>query len=144
MAGRFRLSVLHPSLAPGRARKVNEDSLVVLAEILGHRMLLTGDVERMGEGELVDGCPRCLRSEVLKVAHHGSRTSSSDDFLDAAAPRLALVSVGAGNLYHHPSPIVLERLADHHARVLRTDRDGLIALAVERKRLRLELPGAPK
>ncbi|HEY0783555.1 MAG TPA: hypothetical protein VGE98_13940, partial [Thermoanaerobaculia bacterium] len=149
--GHFELSVLHPPLsglsgASGlRTLKVNEDSLVMIARVLGHRVLLTGDAEREAERRLVDCCAGELRTEVLKLAHHGSRTSSSDDFLAAAAPHLAIVSVGAGNLYHHPSPAVVDRLAERHTPLLRTDRDGLIVLAFDRaRRLRLELPGAPK
>jgi competence protein ComEC len=141
--GRWRLTVLHPT--PDDHKPVNERSLVLLAEANGRRALLTGDVEKGGERDLVDCCAQDLRADLLKVAHHGSRTSSTADFLDAVKPRLALISVGVGNVYHHPSPEIVERLRDHHARVLRTDRAGEIVVRFGAdRRLRIEMPGAPK
>ncbi len=141
--GRWRLTVLHPRAEDDQP--VNERSLVILAEAHGRRALLTGDIEKGAEGELTECCARALRADVLKVAHHGSRTSSTGDFLDAAAPRLALISVGVNNLYHHPSPEVVERLGDHHARLLRTDRAGEVVVRFGRDgQLRIETPGVPK
>jgi competence protein ComEC len=141
--GRWRFTVLHPT--PDDHQPVNERSLVLLAEAHGRRALLTGDVEKGGERDLVDCCARALRADLLKVAHHGSRTSSTEDFLDAVKPRLALISVGVGNVYHHPSPEIVERLRDHRARVLRTDRAGEIVVRFGADgRLRIEMPGAPK
>ncbi len=140
--GRWRLTALHP--AADDDGPVNERSLVLLAEANGRRALLTGDVERGAERELAECCARELRADLLKVAHHGSRTSSTETFLDAVAPRLALISVGVGNVYHHPSPEVVERLGDR-SRVLRTDRSGEIVVRFGADgRLRIETPGAPK
>lgn len=141
--GRWRLTVLHPE-ADDR-HEVNERSLVIAAEVHGRRALLTGDVESWAEHHLADCCARDLRADVLKVAHHGSRTSSTETFLEAVSPRLALISAGVRNLYHHPSPEVVERLEDHGARVLRTDRGGEILLRFDEDgRMRIETPGAPK
>ncbi len=141
--GRWRLTALHPTADDHQ--RVNERSLVLLAEAHGRRALLTGDVEKGAERDLVDCCARDLRADLLKVAHHGSRTSSTEDFLDAVAPRLALISVGVGNVYHHPSPEIVERLRDHRARVLRTDRAGEIVVWFGGdRRLRIEMPGVPK
>jgi competence protein ComEC len=79
------------------------------------------------------------------VAHHGSRNSSEEEFLDAVRPRLALISAGPRNLYHHLSPAVLERLADRGIPILRTDRDGLVLVRFSRDgRMRLDLPGVPR
>jgi competence protein ComEC len=141
--GRWRLTALHPTADDHQ--RINERSLVLLAEAHGRRALLTGDVEKGGERDLVDCCARDLRADLLKVAHHGSRTSSTEDLLNAVAPRLALISVGVGNVYHHPSPEIVERLGEHHARVLRTDRAGEIVVRFGAdRRLRIEMPGAPK
>jgi competence protein ComEC len=141
--GRWRLTVLHPE-ADDR-HEVNERSLVLLAEVHGRRVLLTGDIESWAEHHLADCCARDLRADVLKVAHHGSRTSSTSNFLDAASPRLALISVGVKNLYHHPSPEVVERLQDNGARILRTDRNGEVVIRFrEDGGMRIETPGAPK
>jgi competence protein ComEC len=141
--GRWRLTVLHP-LADGH-RAANERSLVLLAAVHGRRALLTGDIERQSEHELADCCHESLRTDVLKVAHHGSRTSSTPAFLEAAMPRLALISSGVRNIYHHPSPEIVARLQDGGARVLRTDRNGEIQLSFGRDgKIRITTPGAPK
>ncbi|HEV7505372.1 MAG TPA: DNA internalization-related competence protein ComEC/Rec2 [Thermoanaerobaculia bacterium] len=141
--GRWRLTVLHP-LADGH-RAANERSLVLLAAVHGRRALLTGDIERQSEHELVDCCSASLRTDVLKVAHHGSRTSSTPAFLEAATPRLALISSGVRNIYHHPSPEVVARLQDGGSRVLRTDRSGEILLSFGPDgKIRITTPGAPK
>jgi competence protein ComEC len=141
--GRWRLTVLHP-LADGH-RAANERSLVLMASVNGRRALLTGDIERQSEHELADCCGESLRTDILKVAHHGSRTSSTPTFLEASKPRLALISSGVRNIYHHPSPEIVERLQDAGARVLRTDRGGEILLAFGADgKIRISMPGAPK
>ncbi|HEV7668350.1 MAG TPA: DNA internalization-related competence protein ComEC/Rec2 [Thermoanaerobaculia bacterium] len=146
--GRWRLEVLGPSreeVARGGSSKENERSLILSAEAFGRRVLLTGDIERVGELHLLDLPQEQLRSDVLKVAHHGSRTSSAGFLLDAVQPRWALISVGPKNPYYHPSPEVLARFADRNLHVLRTDRDGEIRLRFGADgRIRLDLPGAPK
>jgi competence protein ComEC len=141
--GRWRLTALHPEADD--VHPVNERSLVLLAEVRGRRVLLTGDIESWAEHDLADCCAPALRADLLKVAHHGSRTSSTETFLEAVEPRLALISVGINNLYHHPSPEVVERLEQHHARVLRTDRTGEVAVWFGKSgRMRIETPGAPR
>lgn len=141
--GRWHLRVLHPER--NETRGENERSLVILAEAFGRRALLTGDIESWAEARLLSCCERDLRVDFLKVAHHGSRTSSTESFLEAAKPRLALISAGPHNLYHHPSPQIVERLEEHGARVLRTDRDGMIRLVLrEDGDTRIELPGSPR
>jgi competence protein ComEC len=141
--GRWQLTVLHPERAESRG--TNERSLVLRAEVLGRSVLLTGDMESWAESRLLDCCERQLHVDILKVAHHGSKTSSTESFLDAVSPHLALISAGVKNLYHHPSPIVLDRLREHGARVLRTDRNGMVLLRFQADgRTHLELPGEPR
>ncbi|MBB5957753.1 competence protein ComEC [Saccharothrix tamanrassetensis] len=101
---------------------VNDASVVLRASTAAGRVLLTGDVELAGQAGLL-GDHVDLRADVLKVPHHGSR-SSSPAFLAAVRPRVALVSVGAGNRYGHPSEVLVDALAGQGALVLRTDRDG--------------------
>jgi competence protein ComEC len=79
------------------------------------------------------------RTDVLKVAHHGSRTSSTEDFVSAVEPVFAVISVGVDNSYGHPNRDVLERLRQHHAVVYRTDQDGLITIRSDGRRLHVEL-----
>jgi len=140
--GKWSLRVLHPDLDEDRG--TNERSLVIRAEALGRSFLLTGDIESWAEMRLLSCCEREVQVDVLKVAHHGSKTSSTESFLDAAQPRLALISAGVKNLYHHPSPVILDRLSERGIRVLRTDRDGMILLRLFEGRTRIELPGAPR
>jgi competence protein ComEC len=89
-------------------------------------------VERLGDS---------LRADVLKVGHHGSRTSSTPPFLDAVHPRLALVSVGAGNSYGHPDASVLRALAAAGAAVLRTDLVGSVVVRTDGCALEVEEGG---
>lgn len=129
--GRWRLMVLASGDEP-RARGLgsNDRSLLLLAVVRGRRFLLTGDIERPAERLALERLDAWLRADVLKVAHHGSRSSSQSAWLAAVSPRLALVSVGAGNPYHHPAPTVIARLEAAGAWVLRTDRDGAIRVRV--------------
>jgi competence protein ComEC len=122
-----RLSVLGP-LRPRRPPLAvrNEDS-VVLDVVFGEvHLLLTGDV--VGDAERALRVPRSI---VLKVPHHGSRSSSGDGLVASAAPRLAIVSVGAHNPFGHPHPEVLARYSRSGALVLRTDRDGTVDVATD-------------
>ena len=102
--------------------------------------LMTGDAEAPEERWLLAHQPD-LRADVLKVAHHGSRTSSSDAFLDAVRPRLALVSVGEGNMYRHPSAEIIESLAAHGAITMRTDRHGSIVVRTDGHAIEVESGG---
>lgn len=95
------------------------------------RFLLTGDAERAEEEWLLAHEPALLEAEVLKVAHHGSVTSTTPPFLAAVRPRVALVSVGAGNSYGHPGAPVMSALAAAGAEVLRTDRLGTVIVSTD-------------
>jgi competence protein ComEC len=123
-------------LAPDSAwieglRDANEASAVALVTYGRVRFLLTGDTERAGESWLLANARELLDVDVLKVAHHGSSTSSAEDFIAAATPRLALVSVGADNAYGHPSVAVMERFARRNVPVLRTDLDGTLVVRTD-------------
>ena len=111
---------------------VNDASLVLRVGFAGRALLFPGDLEADGEGELVGrrDLGQTVSADVLKVPHHGSRTSSSDELVAAVAPRLAVMSLGWHNQFHFPAPEVLARYAAAGARVLRTDRDGAVTLTV--------------
>jgi competence protein ComEC len=85
--------------------------------------LLPGDIEKKVENELVAE-DAALKADFLKVPHHGSKTSSTDAFVAAVAPKVAVVSVGDGNQFGHPVDSVVARYAAAGVRFLRTDRDG--------------------
>lgn len=103
----------------------NEACVVLRVEYGRTAFLLDADAEADEEAAMTrSGQP--LNCDVLKVGHHGSHTSTTPGFLAAAHPRLAIISVGAHNLYGHPSPEVLERLQDEGARIYRTDKNGAV------------------
>ncbi len=129
--------VLHPTdpPAPKPARSAgsptNAMSCVLAVTAPGGRVLLTGDLEAPQERELVERLgPASLRSDVLIVPHHGSKTSSSPEFLAAVAPRQAIFQLGWRNHYRHPHPGVLQRYEQAAIPILRTDRDGAIQIAL--------------
>jgi competence protein ComEC len=115
----------------------NDNSLVVRIQFGERTLLLLGDAEEHEEGALVHLGVRGP-VDVLKVGHHGSRTSSTEALLAAVQPRLAIVSAGVGNRFGHPHDDVLARLASHGARVLRTDRDGGIIVRTDGHALGVE------
>ena len=129
--GGMRLTVLAP-LAVGH-EDVNDDSLVVRVDYGTRSFLFTGDAESPSEREIVEAYPiTLLDCDVLKVGHHGSPHSSCEEFLDAVRAKIAVISVGAGNDYGHPSEKVLRRLADYGAReIYRTDKDGTVTLVCD-------------
>lgn len=119
----------------------NEASTVVRARYGAVRLLLTGDAEAGEESWLLAHAAGNLTAEVLKIGHHGSSTSTTPAFLAAVAPRLALVSVGAGNTYGHPSPEVMRRLVDNGVAVLRTDQLGPIVVRTDGRTMEVEAAG---
>jgi competence protein ComEC len=130
--GAALVEALGPSWPPAQIR--NNQSLVLSVRYGNNRFLLTGDIEQGRERELVE--QGLLRpSGVLKVAHHGSRSSSTEAFLGEVQPVFAVISAGAGNFYGHPHQAVLERLARARATILRTDQEGLISITTDGQRL---------
>jgi competence protein ComEC len=123
------VEVLHPPAGPGW-RTLNDSSLTLRVGRGEGALLLTGDIEARAETTLL-GAPAALRAVVLKVPHHGSRTSSTPPFVDAVAPRLAVVSVGAENRYGLPAPEVEARYRRRGTCVLRTDRCGAITVELD-------------
>lgn len=112
--------------APNDGTAVNNVSVVLLGQVGAARFLLMGDVEEEVDPELLaGGLPEVA---LLKVAHHGSRTATTEAFLERVRPRVAVASAGVGNPYGHPTRVTLERLAGVGARVLRTDLDGTVVV----------------
>lgn len=124
-----RAEVLHPPAVrlSGTGDPTNENSVVLRITCARTSILFTGDAGRAAEKEILASGTR-VRSNLLKVAHHGSNDATSDDWLDAVRPRIAVISVGRGNRYGHPSRKVLDRLESRGIRVCRTDRDGAVVI----------------
>jgi competence protein ComEC len=127
-SGRLRLRVLWPPpelLGGGPPADPNQLALVIEARWRGFSMLLTADAE-------AESVPiEAGQVDVLKVAHHGSDDAGLGALLDRIRPQLAVISVGAGNSYGHPTPQTLATLAQHRVPTLRTDEDGTVAIDVE-------------
>jgi len=119
----------------------NEASTIALVEYGATRILFMGDAERGEEAWLLRHASGDLRADVLKVGHHGSSTSSTDPFLAAVAPSLAVISVGADNLYGHPSADVLASLGRVGAQVVRTDIAGTVIVKTDGTHLTYEAGG---
>jgi competence protein ComEC len=140
-----RVEVFSPPVGYA-AKPGNNDSLGLRIAYGRNSFLLTGDLEALMERRLLeDG--RVAHSDVLKVGHHGSKTSTSTAFLDAVSPSIAVISAGFENSFGHPHPDVLERLAGRHAAILRTDHDGLVTVLSDGRNLWLDSmlwhPGHP-
>ena len=134
------LNLLHPIDAASTDlmdRDKNDDSLVIKLTYREVDILFTGDIGKRAESRLI-ASGQDLRSEVLKVPHHGSRTSSSAPFLDAVQPRYALFSLGQSSQYQFPHPDVVARYHERGCVQLRTDQLGAITLRTDGKRCWVE------
>lgn len=109
------------------AATLNEGSMVLDVNVFGERYLFTGDIEEEGERYLLTRITGEI--DYLKVAHHGSDTSTSSEFLSQTKPKIALISVGEKNTYGHPSEDVINRLKKSNATIYRTDQDGTISIS---------------
>jgi competence protein ComEC len=122
-------------------RQTNDSSIVLLGDYEGRRFLLTGDAEEDVDPILVSrGLPAV---DMLKVAHHGSATASSDVMLETLQPEVAVVSVGAKNTYGHPAGSTMARLRAHSSRVARTDQEGTVETTLDRTSVRVTTSRGP-
>ncbi|WP_328590373.1 ComEC/Rec2 family competence protein [Niallia taxi] len=111
----------------------NDGSLVISARLGGLTWLFPGDIEEIGE-EMLLNKKTDLKADILKVAHHGSKTSTTDDFIQAVDPTVAIISAGKNNIYGHPNKGVLERLHAKNITVWRTDVNGTISFKYSQKK----------
>jgi competence protein ComEC len=125
--GAIKVRVMSPASLSG---ETNEDSLVLLLEVAGRRLLLTGDLTGPNEDRVAAMCAPLAPIFLLKVAHHGSRYSTSSSFLAMTEPRTAVISVG-DNPWGHPTPATLNRLRSAGSRVYTTRRNGTITVTVK-------------
>ncbi|MDR4325895.1 DNA internalization-related competence protein ComEC/Rec2 [Bacillus pseudomycoides] len=123
-------TVLSPE---GGEKEDNDSSIVLWVKLGGFIWLFTGDLEEKGERRIVEQYPE-LRADILKVGHHGSKTSSSSSFLHLIQPKKAIISAGEHNRYGHPHQQVLERLLELDIEIWRTDKQGAISYVFEGER----------
>jgi competence protein ComEC len=108
----------------------NNSSVVLKISTGNLRLLFMGDAGKTIETKLLASNPKDLAADILKIGHHGSKSATSKEFLDAVTPRFAIISAGAKNQYGHPSPETLETIKKSGAKILRTDTCGSIKFDV--------------
>jgi competence protein ComEC len=132
------LRVLNPGdgdILKGDKSALEDDRSIVLRIEYGEtNILLAGDIESGAEINMGMQASDLLRSQVLKVAGHGSYNASTQSFIDAVKPAVSIISVGAGNKPGDPSPLVLDRLHNAGSQIYRTDQDGTVEITAEKER----------
>ena len=116
----------------------NEGSQVLLAEAEGFSFLFTGDIEGMGERQLLSACrERGITCDILKVAHHGSKNSTSEELLSVIRPEAAVISCGEDNLYGHPHEVLLRRLESRKIRIFQTKNTGAVSVVLKKEKIQV-------
>ncbi len=125
-----RFTILHPAAESYAIEsiKINDRGCVLKVESSGGSILIPADIEKRSEVELFKGDKALLKADVLLVPHHGSKTSSTVDFISAVAPQVAIYSVGYRNRFRHPHPDVVARYQQFGSKLLRTDETGAISV----------------
>jgi competence protein ComEC len=135
--GGARVAVLAPPRdAEAHDSRPNDESLVMKISYGATSALLEGDAEKRTEKQVARENPQ---ADLLKVAHHGSSTSTIPELLAAVHPRFAVISVGTRNVYGHPRREVLDRLAEAHVRTFRTDVNGAVTFYLDGKTVSSQL-----
>jgi competence protein ComEC len=132
--GEVELSVLWPPA--GSETSANNDSIVLRVKFGQRSILLTGDIEKQAEKSLLDS-GQSLRADIVKIPHHGSKSSSTEEFVRTVAPEFAIISVGRHSMFGHPHKEVVQRWQANGATVLTTGECGTITITTDGKDLRL-------
>ncbi len=125
----LNIEILHPNSNFITENKLNNNALVCKIKYYNFKMLFTGDIEKVAEKQLLN---EDLSADILKVGHHGSKTSTTQEFLDKINPKIALIGVGKNNKFGHPNDEVIKRLKDKKVKIFRTDIDGEININVNK------------
>jgi len=136
--GKLEIDILSPpENLEGQELKDSNDSSVVAKLIFGKdSFLFTGDISGKVEASLAKNSAG-VDSDILKVSHHGSKYSSTDEFIKAVSPQIAVIEVGRENSYGHPTEDVLARLAKYGINIFRTDQDGDIKIISDGENLKI-------
>lgn len=133
---KISLQFLHPHEDLIVNNPLNNNAIVFKLKYGNFSMLFTGDIEKEAENSIINEYKKdnnILKATILKVGHHGSKTSSTQEFLEKVNPQIALIGVGNNNTFGHPSQQTLERLKKLKIRIFRTDKDGEISIIVNKK-----------
>ena len=130
--GDLKFETLHPSKNFISENPMNNNSLVLRLDYSSISLLFTGDIEAIAEQDLVLKCKSKLDVDILKVGHHGSNTSTTEGFLKAVSPKIALIGVGLDNKFGHPGDEVIKRLEERKVSIFRTDKEGEITMEIYR------------
>lgn len=140
--GKLKITCIYPG-PDDPAGDRNEQSLVLKADYGGFHMLLTGDMSEEGEARILmqmgntgDSLEELSEVQVLKAAHHGSKTSTSQAFLEAVEPLWTVLSYGEGNRYGHPAPEVVKRLEEQESAIWETAKSGAVTLKTDGRNIR--------
>lgn len=129
-------NILWPNKKQIEENVLNNNAMVMKMEYKKFSMLFTGDIEKIAEKKILeeyDNKEKNLKANILKVAHHGSKTSSTEEFIKLVDPKIAIIGVGKNNMFKHPSEEVIKRLEKDKIKIYRTDESGEISFFVDRK-----------
>lgn len=123
------IEILHPNNNFIAENTLNNNALVCKINYYNFKMLFTGDIEKIAENQLLD---EELSADLLKVGHHGSKTSTTQEFLNKVNPQIALIGVGENNKFGHPNDDVIKRLQEKGIKIFRTDLNGEINININK------------
>lgn len=131
----IKIEILWPKEKQITDNILNNNSIVAKLSYGDFSMLFTGDIEEIAEKQILEEYKNTeiLKSDMLKVGHHGSKTSSTKEFLEKIKPKIALIGVGANNTFGHPNDLVIERLNHLGTKIYRTDKMGEIEFVIDNK-----------
>lgn len=132
----LKIYVLYP-FSELKFDDLNNNSVVAKLVYKNFSMLFTGDIEKEAEDKILERYSKnVLKSTVLKIPHHGSKTSLTQEFIDLVSPKIALIGVGKNNNFGHPNEEILERLNNSKVKVFRTDKCGEIEIRTNGKSIK--------
>lgn len=132
--GRYsEFKILFPTSRLLSENPLNNNSIVAQFNYNNFKMLFTGDIEKLAEQQILKTEKAEIRADILKVAHHGSKTSSIPEFIKAVRPKIALIEVGKNNTFGHPNQQTIKNLENIKCRIYRTDLQGEIIIKIDQK-----------
>lgn len=128
------IDILWPTKTSLKNMDLNDNSIVAKVNYQGVSILSTGDISKTVDNFIMDTySENLLKADILKVAHHGSKTSTSLEFIEKVKPKIALIGVGKNNKFGHPNEEVIEILENVRCKIYRTDENGEISIEIDKK-----------